>query len=111
MRRVHNAKTKRAPGNSDSSTVSSYVEQLEEAAAIRRWKKGLEAAARRQRSLMAAEGPQPARAVAESLSALNALDAMGMWPGARDAISEQGVLQVRRRWARAQHRAKQARAR
>lgn len=37
-------------------------------------------------------------AVAESLSALNALDAMGMWPAPRDAISEQGIQQLRRRW-------------
>ena len=81
-----------------------YVQRLEEAAAIRRWKKGHAAAAQRQRSLLAAEGPRPVLAVAELLSALNALYAMGMWPGPRDQ-------QVRRRWAQVQHRAKQARTR
>jgi len=36
---------------------------------------------------------------------------LGMWPTPRDAISEQDIQQVRRRWARVQHRAKQARTR
>jgi hypothetical protein len=47
------------------------------------------------------------QAVAESLSALSALAKMGLWPGARDEISERGVEQVRRRWAKVQKRAKQ----
>jgi hypothetical protein len=88
--------------------IAWYVQHLDEAAAVRRWKRGYAKAALRQRSLLAAEGPRPALAVAESLSALNALDTMGMWPAPRDAISEQSVQQVRRRWARVQHRAKQA---
>lgn len=60
----------------------------------------------RQRSLRAAEGPRPTQAVAESLSALNALHAMGMWPGPLDPISEERVQDVRRRWVRVQRRAK-----
>jgi hypothetical protein len=76
--------------------IAWYVQHLDEAAAIRRWKRGHAKSAQRQRSLLAAAGAQPALAVAESLSALNALDAMGMWPAPRDAISEQGIQQVRR---------------
>jgi hypothetical protein len=91
--------------------IAWYVRHLEEAAAIRRRKRGYEKATQRQHELLAAEGAQPALAVAESLSALNALETMGMWPASRDAISEQGIQQVRRRWARVQHRAKQARTR
>jgi len=91
--------------------IAWYVQHLDEAAAIRRWKRGHAKSAQRQRSLLAAAGAQPALAVAESLSALNALDTMGMWPAPRDAISEHGIQQVRRRWARVQHRAKQARTR
>lgn len=59
-----------------------------------------------QRSLRAAEGPRPAQAVAECLSALNALEAMGRWPGPSDPVSEQGVQAVRERWARIQRRAR-----
>jgi hypothetical protein len=91
--------------------IAWYVQRLDEAAAIRRWKRGHAKATQRRRSLLLAEGAQPALAVAESLSALNALDTMGMWPAPRDAITEQGIQQVRRRWARVQHRAKQARSR
>jgi len=91
--------------------IAWYVQHLDEAAAIRRWKRGHARATQRQRSLLAADGAQPALAVAESLSALNALDTMGMWPAPRDAITEQGIEQVRRRWALVQHRAKQARPR
>jgi hypothetical protein len=91
--------------------IAWYVQHLDEAAAIRRWKRGHARSALRQRSLLAAAGAQPSLAIAESLSALNALDTMGMWPAPRDAISEQGIQQVRRRWARVQHRAKQARTR
>lgn len=42
-----------------------------------------------------------------AISALNAMDAMGMWPTPRDPISERAVQQVRRRWAQVQRRAKQ----
>lgn len=91
--------------------VAWYVQHLDEAAALRRRKRGYEKATKRQHSLLAAEGAQPTLAVAESLSALNALEAMGMWPAPRDASSEQGIQQVRRRWARVQHRAQQARTR
>jgi hypothetical protein len=79
----------------------------DEAALVKRWRLGHAAAAERQRSLLAEEGPRPAQAVAESLSALNALEAMGLWPGPRDEISERGVEQVRQRWAKVQKRAKQ----
>lgn len=66
----------------------------------------MQAAEELQRRLRAAEGPKPAQAVAESLSALNALAAMHMWPGQLDPISEQQVQDVRRRWARIQRRAR-----
>jgi len=66
----------------------------------------MRAAEERQRQLRAAEGPNPAQAVAECLSALSALDAMGMWPGELDPISERQVDDVRRRWARIEHRAR-----
>jgi hypothetical protein len=102
--RVHRASTA-------ISQIVRDLDRLDEAAAVRRWKRGHEQAARRQRTLLAAEGARPAQAVAESLSALNALDAMGVWPGPRDPVSEQGIERVRRRWALVQHRAKQARAR
>ncbi len=79
---------------------------LDEGERIRRWRRGMQAAEERQRALRAAEGPRPAQAVAESLSVLNALEAMGRWPGPRDPISEQGVQHVRERWARIQGRAR-----
>jgi hypothetical protein len=87
-------------------------QQHDQAALVKRWRLGHMAAAERQRRLLAEEGPRPAQAVAESLAALNALEAMGLWPGPRDEIAERGVEQVRRRWAKIQKRAKQqARAR
>lgn len=85
--------------------------ERDQAAAVRRWKRGQELAAARSRDLAAQEGPRPEQAVAEALSALSALAKMGMWPGPRDPASEMAVLEVRRRWARIQQRAKQARAR
>ena len=81
--------------------------QHDEAARVKRWRLGHAAAAERQRRLMAEEGPRPAQAVAECLSALNALEKMGLWPGPRDEIAERGVEQVRRRWAKIQRRARQ----
>jgi hypothetical protein len=68
-------------------------------------------AAARSRELTAHEGPRPEQAVAEALSAAAALETMGLWPGPRDPVSEAAVLQVRRRWARIQNRAKSARQR
>jgi hypothetical protein len=76
--------------------------------ALRRWRAGQQAAARRQRELLRAEGPRPDRAVAEALAALEALEAMGLWPGPRDPVSERAVERVRRRWARIEHRAIEA---
>lgn len=85
--------------------------ERDQAAAVRRWKRGQELAAERSRELAAREGPRPAQAVAEALSAASALETMGMWPAPRDPVSEAAVVQVRRRWARIQQRAKQARSR
>jgi len=82
----------------------------DERAAVLRWLAGQRASARLQRALQAAEGPQPERAVAQSLSALSALEAMGRWPGPRDALSQRAVEEVRRRWVRIQNRARGARA-
>lgn len=78
-------------------------------AAVRRWLHGQAVMAVRIRQAAAAEGPNPAQAVAEALSAANALAAMGMWPGPRDPASEAAVLEVRQRWARIQQRAKRDR--
>ena len=64
--------------------------ERDQAAAVRRWKRGHELAAERGRDLAASEGPRPARAVAEAMSAVNALATMGVWPGPRDAVSEAG---------------------
>lgn len=81
-------------------------QQHDEAALVKRWRLGHAVAADRQRRLLAEEGPRSAQAVAESLAALNALEAMGLWPGPRDEIAERGVEQVRHRWAKVQKRAK-----
>ena len=79
---------------------------LDEGERVRRWRQGMQAAEQRQRAVRAAEGPRPAQAVAESLSVLNALEAMGRWPGARDPVGEERVQGVRERWARIQRRAR-----
>jgi hypothetical protein len=76
--------------------------------ALMRFRRGHAAAAERQRELVREEGPDPEQAVAESLAALNALADMGLWPGPRDAVSERAVLEVRRRWACIQRRARAA---
>jgi len=78
----------------------------DERAAVRRWLTGLRASATAQHALQSAEGPRPARAVLQSLSALSALSAMGRWPGPRDSVSEQAVNEVRARWVRIQRRAR-----
>ena len=80
-----------------------------ERAKVRRWRAGQLAAAARQRELMRATGPDPEQAVAESIAALNALAAMGRWPGPRDPVSEAAVRRVRRRWARIGKRARASR--
>lgn len=64
------------------------------------------AAEERQRQLQAAEGPRPARAVEQCLSALSALETMGMWPGKLDPISEHQIDDVRQQWARIQRKAR-----
>jgi len=87
--------------------IVGYVRALDEAAKLRRWKRGHALAAQRQRQLRAHTGAQPAQAVAESLSALNAMESMAIWPAPRDAFSERGIEEVRRRWARVQRHAKQ----
>lgn len=76
---------------------------------ISRMRRGQQAAAARQRELMRAEGPRPQQAVAEALAAAAALATAGKWPGPRDAVSERGVEEVRRRWVRIEQRARQAR--
>jgi hypothetical protein len=80
-----------------------------EAAIIRRWRQGHVAAARRKLELSAAEGPDPEQAVAEALSAFELLGRATSRRSQRDPISEQGVTEVRRRWARIQKRAREER--
>jgi hypothetical protein len=82
-----------------------------EVAALVRWRKGHEASARRQVALLREEGPNPEQAVAEAMSALHALESAGLWPGPRDAVSEQAVERVRRRWALIERRAREIRSR
>lgn len=82
----------------------------DERAAVRRWLAGQRASTRMQRTLQAAEGPRPARAVVQSLSALSALETMGRWPSPRDVVSERAIEEVRRRWVRIQQRARGARS-
>ncbi len=77
-------------------------------AIVQRWRRGMVAAEQRARALAATEAGRPAKAVGEALAALAALEAMGRWPGPRDAVSEQAVRVVRARWARIQRRAKAA---
>ena len=79
--------------------------------AVKRLRRGHAAAAKRQRELARAEGPQPERAVAEALAALDALAASGQWPGPRDPASERAVEAVRRRWARIGRACRDGRAR
>src|SRR5262245_37677884 len=86
----------------DADALAREMAQLDEGERIRRWRRGMQAAEERQRSLRATEGPRPARAVAELFSVLNALEAMGRWPGPSDPVSEQRVQEVRARWARIQ---------
>lgn len=88
------------------AAAAGQMSELDEGERIRRWRRGAQAAEEVQRQLRAAEGPRPAQAVAECLSALSALEAMGRWPGQRDPISEQLVQEVRQRWARIQRRAR-----
>lgn len=83
----------------------------DQGAAVRRWLHGQALAAVRIRQAAAEEGPDPRQAVAEALSALNALAEMGLWPGPRDPASEAAVIKVRERWAQIQKRAMHARAR
>lgn len=80
----------------------------DERSAVRQWLAGQRAAADAQRTLQAAEGPRPARAVAQSIAALESLAAMGRWPAPRDPWSERGVEEVRARWVRIQRRAREA---
>lgn len=81
------------------------------ATAVQAWLRGQTAAAARSRQAAAEAGPDPVQAVAEALSAVNALAEMGMWPGPRDPANEAAVVEVRRRWARIQKRAMRDRAR
>jgi len=77
--------------------------------ALLRMRRGHREASRREDELRRAEGPQREQAIAEALSALNALADMGLWPGPRDPGSEREVEEVRQRWARIQANARKAR--
>lgn len=57
--------------------IAADVHKLTEADAVRRWRTGQLRAAERQRVLVTQQGPRPAQAAAESLSALSAMD---LWP-------------------------------
>jgi len=82
-----------------------------QSAAVRRWLHGQALAAVRIRQAAAERGPDPRQAVAEALSAVNALAEMGLWPGPRDPASEAAVIKVREQWVRIQKRAMRARVR
>ncbi len=79
--------------------------------AVQRWIRGQVLASQRSRQAAADEGPNPAQAVAEAQSAVNALAKMGLWPGPRDPANEVAVSEVRERWARIQKRAMRERQR
>ena len=79
--------------------------------AVKRWRAGQRAAERAARELQAREGARPERAVAESLAAVNALEAAGQWPSPRDPASERAVQKVRARWALVERRARRSRTR
>lgn len=76
--------------------------------AIRRMRRGHEAAARRSLEQLVAEGPQPERAVTEALAAVDALAEEGLWPGPRDVQSEREVERVRARWVKIERHAQAA---
>jgi hypothetical protein len=85
-----------------------YREGMAEAA-VKTWLRGYRAAALRVEQARAQETPEPERAIAEALSALNLLHDLGTWPGPRDPVEEDGVARVRARWAKVQRRAKETR--
>lgn len=70
---------------------------------------GHAAAAQRQLELLRSEGPMPAQAVDEALSAFEILYRRGPRALRRDPVSEHQVQKVRSRWARIQKRAQRAR--
>lgn len=84
-------------------------ENEREAGAIKRWRRGQIAAARRKLELAAAEGPDPEQAVAEALAAFTVLSRRGPGFLQRDPVSARDVAEVRRRWARIQKRAQKKR--
>jgi hypothetical protein len=94
----------------DPLPSNTVIVMNDERAAVKRWLAGQRASALVQRTLQATEGPRPARAVAQSRSALSALETMGRWPGPRDAVSDRAIAEVRRRWVRIQQRARAARS-
>jgi hypothetical protein len=78
---------------------------------VRRWLDGQARAAARNREEAAKQGPNPTQAVAEALSAVDALAEMGLWPGPRDPASEAAVIAVRQRWTRIERKAMRERRR
>jgi hypothetical protein len=76
---------------------------------MKRWRQGQVAAARRKLELCAEEGPDAQQAVAEALSAFDLLSRTTAHPSERDPVSEREVMEVRRRWARIQKRARKKR--
>jgi hypothetical protein len=88
---------------------SSRTEPPGEKASVRRWLRGHALAGQRSRQAIADEGPNPTQAAAEALSAVNALAEMKLWPGPRDPANEAAVIEVRKRWARIQKRARRER--
>lgn len=77
---------------------------MDDREAVKKWLRGQKAAEEMQKRLLAAEGPQPEKAIAEALSALDLLEDMAQWPGPRDTLAEREVEEVRRRWAKVQRR-------
>jgi hypothetical protein len=88
--------------------MKAVTSKLDQRKAFLRWRTGQAAAARRQQELVVMEGARPTASVGESRSAVNALELSSGWPSARDAVSQDAIERVRRRWARVQQRAKRA---
>jgi len=80
-----------------------------EVEAIKRWRRGQIASARRKLELSAEEGPDPEQAVAEALAAFTMLSRSSSHSLERDPVSARDVTEVRRRWARIQKRAQKKR--
>jgi hypothetical protein len=76
--------------------------------AVKKMLRGHAAAAEMQKRLLVAEGPRKETSFADALSLFELIDDLHGWPSVRDRLAEDGVEEVRRRWAKIQHEAREA---